>query len=411
MQSYNPEQALFEAKREFGEHGGVTPSIARSATFTVMDPASMPEIFSGAKSPLKSGCYLYSRHYNPTNVVLARYLAALEGTESAIATASGMSAIACTLLQLCRQGDHIVSGNTIYGGTHALLTRVLPDMGIETTLVDPTDAAAFKRAVTTRTRVFYVETIGNPTLKAADIPKLAQMAHEHNAKLVVDNTFTPALVSPAVLGADAVVYSLTKFVSGASDMIAGAICAGQGLIDELKDLHTGRAMLLGPTMDPRAAFDLIQRLPHLPIRMREHGRRAMIIASELERLGVAVTYPGLASHPQHGLFTEMTNQGYGYGGMMAVDCVTQNQAEHFMNILQNEEQFGYIAVSLGFHDTLMSCSGSSTSSEIPVEEQSAMGLSPGLVRLSVGYTGALQERVRQVTRAVYRAGLVDAGDG
>lgn len=408
MQSYNPEQALFQTKREFGEHGGVTPSIARSATFTVLDPMSMPEIFSGAKSPLKNDCYLYSRHYNPTNVVLARYLSALEGTEAAIATASGMSAISCTLLQLCRQGDHIVAGSAIYGGTHALLKQVLPDMGIETTLVDPTDPAAFERAITARTKVFYVETLGNPTLRVADIPKLAQTAHRHNAKLVVDNTFTPALVTPSVLGADAVVYSLTKYVSGASDMIAGAICAGRELIDELKDLHTGRTMLLGPTMDPRAAFDLIQRLPHLPIRMREHGRRAMVIATHLEQLGVAVTYPGLVTHPQHGLFTEMANQGYGYGGMMTVDCITQDQADHFMNILQNEEQFGYIAVSLGYHDTLMSCSGSSTSSEIPVEEQSAMGLSPGLVRISVGYTGALEERVQQMVRAVSKAGLVDS---
>lgn len=408
MQSYNPEQALFEAKREFGEHGGVAPSISRSSTFTVMDPVSMPDIFSGAKSPLKNGCYLYSRHFNPTNVVLSRYLAALERTDAAITTASGMSAISCALLQICRQGDHIVAGRTIYGGTHALLSQVLPEMGIETTFVDPTDASAFKRAITTKTKVFYVETIGNPTLKVADIPKLARIAHQHKTKLVVDNTFTPALVSPAVLGADAVVYSLTKYVSGASDMIAGAICASREFIDELKDLHTGRAMLLGPSMDARIAFDLIQRLPHLPIRMREHGRRAMIIATHLEQLGVAVTYPGLASHPQHGLFTEMTNQGYGYGGMMAVDCVTRRQAEQLMNILQNEEQFGYIAVSLGYHDTLMSCSGSSTSSEIPVEEQSAMGLSPGLVRISIGYTGALEERVQQVIRAVHSAGLVDS---
>ena len=310
MQSYNPEQALFNAKREFGEHGGVTPSIARSSTFTVMDPHSMPEIFSGAKSPLKNDCYLYSRHYNPTNVVLARYIAALEGTESAVATASGMAAISCTLLQLCRQGDHIVAGSAIYGGTHALMKQVLPDMGIETTLVDPADPSAFERAVTSKTKVFYVETLGNPTLKVADIPNLAQIAHQHNAKLVVDNTFTPALVTPTVLGADAVVYSLTKFVSGASDMIAGAICANREFIDQLKDLNTGRAMLLGPTMDPRAAFDLIQRLPHLPIRMREHGRRAMVIATHLEQLGAAVTYPGLVSHPQHGLFTEMSNQGY-----------------------------------------------------------------------------------------------------
>jgi methionine-gamma-lyase len=408
MQSFNPEQAMFEAKREFGEHGGVTPSIARSSTFTVMDPESMPEIFSGAKSPLKNGCYLYSRHYNPTNVVLARYLAALEGTDAAITTASGMSAISCALLQICRQGDHIVAGRTIYGGTHALLTGVLPDLGIETTFADPTDTAAFERAITEKTKVFYVETLANPILKVADIQKLAQIARRHDIKLVVDNTFTPALVAPAVLGADAVVYSLTKFVSGGSDMIAGAICAGQAFIDALNDLHAGRAMLLGPSMDARTAFDLIQRLPHLPIRMREHGRRAMVIATHLEQLGVAVTYPGLASHPQHGLFTEMANQGYGYGGMMTVDCITQRQADRFMRILQNEAQFGYIAVSLGYHDTLMSCSGSSTSSEIPAAEQAEMGLSPGLVRISLGYTGALEERVQQVVRAAYSAGLVES---
>ncbi len=405
MQSYNPEQALFETKREFGEHGGVTPSIARSSTFTVMDPASMPEIFSGAKGHLKNDCYLYSRHFNPTNVVLARYLAALEGAEAAIATSSGMSAISCALLQLCRQGDHIVASRTIYGGTHALLSQVLPQMGIETTFVDACDAEVFESAVTSKTKAFYIETVGNPTLRVADIPTLARLAHRNKAKLVVDNTFTPALVTPIVLGADVVVHSLTKYISGGSDMIAGAICAGREFIDALKDLHTGRAMLLGPTMDPRVAFDLIQRIPHLPIRMREHGRRAMVLSMHLEQLGVAVTYPGLASHPQHGLFTEMINQGYGYGGMMTVDCGTQRQAEHFMNILQNEERFGYIAVSLGYHDTLLSCSGTSTSSEIPTEEQTAMGLSPGLVRLSIGYTGGLQERVQQMVRAAESAGL------
>lgn len=407
MQAYNPEQALLKTRREFGEHGGVAPSISRSSTFTVMDPASMPEIFSGEKGPLKNGCYLYSRHFNPTNVVLSRYLASLEGTEAALATASGMSAISCALLQLCRQKDHIVAGSTIYGGTHALLSQVLPDMGISTTFVDPADLEAIERSITAKTKVIYVETLGNPTLKVADIPKLAEIAHKHNAKLVVDNTFTPVLITPALLGADVVVYSLTKYISGASDMIAGAVCANQNFIDELKDLHTGRAMLLGPTMDPRIAFDLIQRLPHLPIRMREHSRRAMVIATQIEQMGVRVTYPGLASHPQHGIITAMINQGYGYGGMMTVDCVTQRQAEHFMKILQNEEQFGYIAVSLGYFDTLMSCSGSSTSSEIPSEEQSAMGLSPGLVRISVGYTGGLQERADQIMRAVATAGIVD----
>ena len=202
-----------------------------------------------------------------------------------------------------------------------------------------------------------------------------------------------------------VVHSLTKFVNGASDAIAGAICADQSFIDQLKDLHTGRAMLLGPTMDPRTAFDIIQRLPHLAIRMREHGRRAMVIATHLDQMGVAVSYPGLTAHPQHALFTEMLNQGYGYGGLLTVDCGTQQRAEKFMGVLQNEEQFGYIAVSLGFYDTLISCSSVSTSSEIPPEDQDKMGLSTGLVRISIGISGALLERVQQMERAVHGAGL------
>ena len=181
-----------------------------------------------------------------------------------------MSAISCTLLQICRGGDHIVASDTVYGGTHALLSDLLPTMDINTTFVDPTDTAGFEAAIRPETKVLYVETMGNPTLKVADIPALARLAHDRGIQLVVDNTFTPMMISPAVLGADVVVYSLTKFVNGASDMIAGAICASQAFINQLMDLHTGRVMLLGPTMDPRNAFDVIQRLPHLGLRMREH---------------------------------------------------------------------------------------------------------------------------------------------
>ncbi len=407
MQPFNPEQTLSQTRREFGEHGGVTPSIARSSTFTVMDPSVMPEIFEGIKGPEQNGCYLYSRHFNPTTAVLGRYLAAMEGTEAAQGTASGMSAIACTLLQLCRHGDHIVASDTIYGGTHALLDKLLPEMGIMTTFVNPTEITNFENAITVDTRVIYVETVGNPTLKVADIPALAKLAQARDLILVVDNTFTPMLISPARLGADVVIYSMTKFINGASDLIAGAICAKRDFIYQLKDLHTGRFMLFGPTIDPRAAFDIIQRLPHLAVRMREHGRRAMVIASRLEQMGVDVTYPGLASHPQHNLINEIQNQGFGYGGIFAVDCGTQRQAERFMEILQNDEDFGYIAVSLGYFDTLMSCSSTSTSSEIPPDQQSRMGLSTGLVRISVGITGSLQERVAQIERAVKSAGLVD----
>ena len=406
MQTYDPEQMLVADRREFGEHGGVTPSISRSSTFTVMDPATMPEIFQGRRSPEDGGCFLYSRHFNPTVDVLSRYLASMEGTEFAICTASGMSAISCTILQLCHSGDHVIASDTIYGGSHALFADLLPQMGIQTTFVDISDHQAVEKALTEHTKVIYTETIGNPTLKIADIPTLADLAHRFGAALVVDNTFSPMIISPALLGADVVVYSLTKFINGASDLIAGAVCASRDFVMQLMNLHTGRLMLLGPTMDPRVAFDVIQRLPHLPVRMREHSRRAMAMAEHLAGMGAAVTYPGLPSFAQHDLAEGLINAGYGFGGILTIDCTTREKGDRLMGILQNQEKFGYIAVSLGYFDTLMSCSSATTSSEIPAAEQARMGLSQGLLRISVGLTGSLAERLEQLTRAVKKAGLV-----
>ena len=407
MKKFNPEKALQQAKREFGEFGGVCPSLARSSTFTVLEPGTMPEIFHGEKGPDAGGCFLYSRHFNPTVDVLARYLAAMEGSGHAICTASGMSAIACTLLQLCRSGDHIVCSDTVYGGTHALFEEVLPDMGVGTTFVDPSDTTAFAAAITPQTKVLFTETLGNPTLKVADIPALGELADKHGLTLVVDNTFTPAMISPIALGAHVVIYSLTKFINGASDMIAGVICATSEFVYQLMDLHTGRVMLLGPTMDPRAAFDLIQRLPHLPLRMREHSRRGMALARHARSLGAPVRYPGLESHPQHRLMASMLNEDYDFGGMLTIDCQTPERADQLMDVLQNEEMFGLIAVSLGYFDTLMSCSGSSTSSEISADSQERMGLSPGLVRFSVGYTGDLEDRKAQFERGLRKVGVIE----
>ena len=400
MQSFNPEQALMEARREFGEHGGVTPSISRSATFTVQHPETMPEIFGGLKGPEKGGCFLYSRHFNPTVDVLSRYLAAMEGTEAAVCTASGMAAISCAILQICNSGDHIVASDTIYGGTHALLESLLPQMNINTTFVNITDMAAVKTAIRPETRILFTETMGNPTLRIADVPALSVEARTRGIKLVVDNTFSPMIFTPHALGADVVVYSLTKYINGASDLIAGAICADKPFIMDLMDLHTGRVMLLGPTMDPRVAFDIIQRLPHLPIRMREHSIRAMAMARMLQDMGMAVIYPGLPGHPQHQRAGVLANDGYGFGGIIAMDCGSRKKAEALMEVLQNRENFGLIAVSLGYFDTLISCSGASTSSEIAVEDQQKMGLSPGLLRIALGYTGSLEVRLAQMKRAL-----------
>jgi methionine-gamma-lyase len=223
--------------------------------------------------------------------------------------------------------------------------------------------------------------------------------------LVVDNTFTPIVLTPSHLGADVVIHSLTKFINGASDLLGGVICADRDFVYRLMDLHHGRAMLLGPVLDPRSAFDVLQRLPHLPLRMREHGARAMAIASRLEEIGAPVIYPGLASHPHHRLLRSMINQGFGYGGILAIDCGTRETANRLMSILQNKEAFGLIAVSLGYFDSLISNSGASTSSEIAPEDQKKMGISPGLVRISIGYTGGLDERIAEIERAVREVGL------
>ncbi len=406
MADFCPEQALWQIRREFGEHGGVAPSISRSSTFTVMDPGIMPDIFKGIRGPEKGGYFLYSRHFNPTVDTLARELAAVENTEAAVCSASGMSAIACAILQVCHSGDHIVASDTIYGGTHALFEHLFPEMGIQTSFVNITDHEAVEDALRPSTKIIFAETVGNPTLKVANVPELAEIAHIHQTLLMIDNTFTPMVISPAYLGADIVINSLTKFVNGASDVIAGVICSSKEFIHRLMDLYTGRVMLLGPTMDARTAFDIQQRLPHLSLRMKEHGVRAMAISELLDRIKVKVIYPGLPSHPQHELMTSMVNDGYGFGGILAVDCESQERAEKFMSLLQNKERFGLIAVSLGYFDTLMSCSGTSTASEIGLNDQKKMGLSPGLVRLSIGITGSLTERLHQIERAAKEAGLV-----
>ncbi len=407
MPDFDPIKSLANMRHEFGEHGGVNMSIEASTTFTVLHAQTMPAIFQGRLGPDTGGCFLYGRHFNPTVYVLGRELAAIEGTEAGYCSASGMSAIACTIMQLAGHDTHVVAGDTLYGGTFAILKEFLPQkVGLQTTFVDVTDHDAVERAFTDQTRVLYVESMANPTLEVADIPSLAEIAHRHGAKLVVDNTFSPMIISPAQLGADVVVYSLTKFINGASDYIAGAVCASHEFIVELMDLHTGALMLLGPTMDPQTAFNISLRLPHLGIRMQEHSRRALAFAERMAERDVPVTYPGLPTHPQHALLERIANKGFGYGGLLGVDLGTAERAYKFMELLQNKDRFGFMAVSLGYFDTLMSCSGSSTSSELSEDDRRQAGISPGYVRMSIGYTGTLEQRWSQLEDALREMGLV-----
>ncbi|MBC8523292.1 aminotransferase class V-fold PLP-dependent enzyme, partial [PVC group bacterium] len=357
--------------------------------------------------PDDGGCYLYGRHFNPTVFVLGRMVAAMEGAEAGYCTASGLAAIACVIIQRCGGRGKVVSSNTLYGGSWALLSDYLPkNCDIQTTFVDIQDLGAVEEALQDGASILYTESLSNPTLRASNIPELAKLSHKYDAMFVVDNTFTPMIISPIQLGADVVVHSATKFLSGASDVIAGVICARQEFINELMDLHFGSLMLLGPTMDPLVAFRLSLRLPHLAARMKEHSHRAMFFAKKLDALGLAVTFPGLSSHQDHELLNKIQNSEYGFGGLFTLDMGTEKKAYALLNHLQNEGQFGYMAVSLGYFDTLMSCSGSSTSSEMSEEAQAAAGISPGLVRFSIGLTGGLEQRWKQMEEAIAYANSV-----
>ncbi|WP_299114314.1 aminotransferase class I/II-fold pyridoxal phosphate-dependent enzyme [uncultured Winogradskyella sp.] len=363
----------------FGEFGGVNPSISDSSTYTFLSAKTMFDTFEGNAD----GCYLYSRHSSPSNLYLGEALAAMEGTETATVTASGMGAITPVLLQLCGAGEHVVSSRTIYGGTYAFLKNFAPRFGIDTSFVDITKLDIVEAAITSKTKVLYCESVSNPLLEVADIRGLAQLAKKHNLKLVVDNTFSPLSISPKKLGADIVIHSLTKFINGSSDTVGGVACCTQEFIDQLRNVNDGAAMLLGSTMDSLRSASVLKNLRTLHIRMQQHSKNASYLAKNFEKLGIKTVYPGLESHPSHYLFKSMMNQEYGFGGMLTIDVGSLNKANAFMELMQ-ERNLGYLAVSLGFYKTLFSAPGSSTSSEIPEHEQEEMGLSDGLIRFSIG---------------------------
>ncbi|PZW39169.1 methionine-gamma-lyase [Mesonia algae] len=363
----------------FGEFGGVNPSISDSSTYTFLSAKTMFDTFEGNAE----GCYLYSRHSSPSNLYLGEALAAMEATESATVTASGMGAITPVLMQLCNSEDHIVSSRTIYGGTYAFMKNFLPKMNIETSFVDITKLEAVETAITSKTKILYCETVSNPLLEIANLPALADLAKKYGLKLVVDNTFSPLSITPSQLGADVVIHSLTKFINGSSDTVGGVVCASAEFIDELRNVNDGACMLLGSTMDSFRSASILKNLRTLHLRMHKHSENAMYLAKKFEGLGLRTVYPGLSTHKGHQLFKKMMNEEYGFGGMLTIDVGSLDKANTLMELMQ-ERNLGYLAVSLGFYKTLFSAPGTSTSSEIPENEQEEMGLSDGLIRFSIG---------------------------
>ena len=378
MSKFDPATSV-QNLTQFGEFGDVNPSITDSATYTFMQARTMSDTFAGETE----GCFLYSRHWNPSNKYLADALAAMEGTEAGWVTASGMAAITCVLLHELKTGDHIVASVTTYGGTFAFLKNYIPRFGVEVTFVNTSDLEAVKKAIRPNTKVIYTETVSNPLLQVADIPSLKKIAQSADSKLIVDNTFTPMIVSPYQLGADVVVYSLTKFVNGKNDCVAGAICASAEYINAMINVNDGTAMLLGPVLDPLRSSSILKNLHTLHIRMKQHGYNALYLAKRFEEIGLKVRYTGLESHPEYQLFKSMMNEGYGFGGLLTIDLENAETANAVMEAMQLQGA-GYLAVSLGYFKTLFSNSGKSTSSEVPEDIQKEMGMSEGLIRFSVG---------------------------
>ena len=385
----------------FGEFGGVNPSISDSSTYTFLSAKTMFDTFEGNTE----GCYLYSRHSSPSNLYLGEALAAMEGTETANVTASGMGAITAVIMQLCDAGSHIVSSRTIYGGTYAFMKNFLPKLNIETSFVNITKLEEVEASITPQTKMIYCESVSNPLLEIADIKALAALAKKYHIPLVVDNTFSPLNIAPVQLGADVVIHSLTKFINGSSDCVGGVVCGTKEFCLSLKDVNSGAAMLLGSTMDSLRAASILKNLRTLHIRMKKHSENAFYLAQQMEKDGLRVVYPGLASHPGHELIKEQYNSEYGFGGMLTLDVGSLDNANSLMELMQ-QRNLGYLAVSLGFYKTLFSAPGTSTSSEIPMEEQIEMGLSDGLIRFSIGLDNDIERTHIQMKECMKELNLL-----
>ena len=352
--------------------------IYQASTFEVGSAAELEELLE-----FRRPGHSYTRYSNPTHAALEEALAELEGAEAAHVTASGMAAIHGALTSLLRPGDEVIAAKAIYGGTYGLLTGPLARFGIGHTFVDTTDASVVAEAITERTRLIWIETISNPTTDVADIAALAALAHERGLLLGVDNTFaSPYLCTPLALGADLVVHSLTKYIGGHSDLIGGAILGGADLVAAARHV----VVTAGGNAQPLEAFLALRGLKTLALRMERHSTNALAVASALEGApGVAaVHYPGLESHPQHDLAQRVLRGGMA-GGMMALELDGGRPAgERFLERVR----VAVHATSLGSVETLVSHPASSSHRQLADADLAAAGLTPGMVRVSIGLEDA-----------------------
>jgi len=352
--------------------GSLTTPIYETSTFGFTKADEVPIAVAGAG---KRG-FVYSRWDNPTVVKLEKKLAALERGGDGAAFSSGMAAVSTSVFAFLKKGHHVLGIKDLYGGTYGLLHDILPGLGLDTELVD-TSNTGLERGIRKDTKIVYIESPTNPTLKLIDIAEAAKLAHSNGARLMVDNTFaSPINQNPLAMGADVVLHSVTKYINGHADVTAGAAVAGKA------DAHTIKMSRreFGGTLDPIPAWLILRGMKTLAIRVRQQNSSAMVLAEYLSthRKVVAVHYPGLKDHPQHQL---ARRQMKGFGGMLSVEIKgTTRDAMKFTESLK----VASLAASLGGVQTLVSQPYNMTHTQMSVKARAETGIPETLVRVSVG---------------------------
>jgi methionine-gamma-lyase len=352
--------------------GSVAVPIYETSTFVFESAEQGAARFAGTEEG-----YIYTRWGNPTVRALERCVAELESAELARACSSGMAAINTAVLSLVKNGDHVVSTDSLYSGTLKLFTDILPNLGIEFTLVDSSNTEDIEAAIRKNTKLIYVETPSNPMLKLTDIRAVSQIAKHHGLMTMVDNTFmSPYFQRPIELGADIVIHSLTKYLSGHSDIVGGIVVGSSDFLKKLDPMLKNTGAILGPF----EAWLTLRGIKTLPLRMEKHNENALKIAEFLETHPKIqkVYYPGLKSHPQHDLAKK---QMTGFGGVVCFDVKGGLEAGRR---LMNSVRLCTLAVSLGAVETLIEHPASMTHATVAKDERLRAGITDNLVRLSVG---------------------------
>ena len=353
----------------------VGPEICRTSTFTFSSTEEMKLWAEG-----KSSAYIYTRYGNPTLAIAEKKIAALEGAEAAVVTASGMAAISCALLGALKAGDEVISTAQLYGGSYRLMRDIFPNMGIGVHRI-PTSLEGAEQAVTPRTKALYIETPTNPTLRLVDLEKAAAFAKKHKLVSIIDNTFaTPVLQKPIAMGYDMVVHSATKYMGGHSDVIAGAAAGSKHWMERVRHM----VIYLGGSMDPEAAFLLVRGMKTMALRVMRQCENAQAVAEFLEKHPkvARVHYPGLKSHPDH----EMAKrQMKGFGSMLAFDMKDGLAAAR--RFCDRVKLF-LLAASLGGVESLVVLPIYTSHYNMSEKELAECGVTPGTVRVSVGLEDA-----------------------